>query len=156
MTELLKKVNVFDVTAFILKKCGRMTAMKLQKLVYYCQAWSLVWDEKPLFPEKIEAWANSPIVRKLFEAHRGKFMVRSIPDGNPKNLSDVEKETVSAVLDYYGKMSSQELSDLIHLEYPWKKTRKGMREIERGSKEISHALMEEYYGNNQGKDSIRD
>ena len=47
--------NVFDVAACILKQKGPMTAMKLQKLLYYSQAWSLVWDEKPLFPERIEA-----------------------------------------------------------------------------------------------------
>ena len=35
--------SAHDVAAYILKKLGPMTAMKLQKLVYYCQAWSLVW-----------------------------------------------------------------------------------------------------------------
>ena len=37
------------------------TSWKLQKLVYYCQAWSLVWDEEPLFEARIEAWANTAI-----------------------------------------------------------------------------------------------
>ena len=41
--------SVFDVAAYILEKQGEMTTLKLQKLVYYSQAWSLVWDEKPLF-----------------------------------------------------------------------------------------------------------
>jgi hypothetical protein len=35
-----------DVAAYILSRQGRMTAMKLQKLVYYSQAWSVVWDER--------------------------------------------------------------------------------------------------------------
>jgi uncharacterized phage-associated protein len=34
-----------DVAQFILERRGEMTAWKLQKLVYYSQAWSLVWDE---------------------------------------------------------------------------------------------------------------
>jgi len=50
-------LSVHDVAAYILKKQGEMSAMKLQKLVYYSQAWSLVWDEKPLFRAQIEAWA---------------------------------------------------------------------------------------------------
>ena len=41
------RIQVFDVAAYILQKTGSMTTMKLQKLVYYSQAWSLVWDEKP-------------------------------------------------------------------------------------------------------------
>jgi len=48
--------SVHDVACYILKKQSPMTTMKLQKLVYYCQAWSLVWDEKPLFKERMDAW----------------------------------------------------------------------------------------------------
>jgi hypothetical protein len=44
--------NVFDVAAYIVNKLGIISTMKLQKLVYYAQAWSLVWDEQPLFQEK--------------------------------------------------------------------------------------------------------
>jgi hypothetical protein len=47
-----KDVTVFEVAAYIISKLGTISAMKLQKLVYYCQAWALVWDEKPLFLEK--------------------------------------------------------------------------------------------------------
>ena len=40
--------------------------MKLQKLVYYSQAWSLIWDEKPLFEEEIEAWAKRSSSQRTF------------------------------------------------------------------------------------------
>ncbi|HCU23588.1 MAG TPA: hypothetical protein DF383_01115, partial [Deltaproteobacteria bacterium] len=69
--------SVHDVATYILKKTGPITAMKLQKLVYYSQAWSLVWDEKPLFKEKIEAWTNGPVVPALYRLHRGKFEISS-------------------------------------------------------------------------------
>jgi len=93
--------------------------MKLQKLVYYSQAWSLVWDEKPLFEEKIEAWANGPVVRELYERHRGMFKVPRW-DGDPEILTIDEKETVDSILGFYGRMCSQELSSLTHREDPWK------------------------------------
>ncbi|MCC6923464.1 MAG: DUF4065 domain-containing protein [Nitrosomonas sp.] len=64
--------NAFDVADYILVKQGAISAMKLQKLIYYSQAWSLVWDDEPLFNNKIEAWANGPVVRDLYEKHRGK------------------------------------------------------------------------------------
>lgn len=44
-----------------------MTTMKLEKLTYYCQAWSLAWDDVPLFDEEFEAWANGPVCPQLFE-----------------------------------------------------------------------------------------
>ncbi len=139
-------VSVLDVAAYIFKKIGSMTTMKLQKLVYYCQAWSLVWDEKRLFTEKIEAWANGPVVRELYNYHRGMFEITSIEIGNSDILNDEQKETVDAVIDFYGGKSSQWLSDLTHMEDPWRLSRIGLADSERGNREISHAILAEYYG----------
>lgn len=143
--------SVFDVAAYLLNKHGPMTAMKLQKLIYYSQAWSLVWDEAPLFAEPIEAWANGPVVRVLYEAHRGCFMLqrRDLQEGNARTLSGEQKETVDAVLRFYGDKSSQFLSDLTHKEDPWRNARAGLRPSERGSSVISHAALAEYYGSLQ-------
>ena len=52
--------SVFDTAKYILEKCGTMSTMKLQKLCYYSQAWSLVWDDAPLcvLPFSITAREN--------------------------------------------------------------------------------------------------
>lgn len=138
--------SVFDVAAYILKKKKAVTAMKLQKLVYYAQAWSLVWDEKPLFKERFEAWANGPVCPELYAAHRGEFTITEEPQGNPKTLSKVEKETVDAVLRDYGSKSASWLSELTHKEDPWIDARRGIPDGERSNRLISHAAMAEYYG----------
>lgn len=138
--------TVHDVAAYILNRQGKMTAMKLQKLVYYCQAWSLVWDERPLFREKIKAWANGPVCTALYAEHKGKFDVGSWPQGNPDALTDRQRETVDAVLTFYGEKSPQWLSDLTHLERPWREARQGLADGERGNVEITHEAMAEYYG----------
>lgn len=134
-----------DVAAYILQKHGEMTAMKLQKLAYYSQAWSLVWDEEPLFKDRIEAWANGPVIPALYNEHRGLFKVASWQKGNPAKLTQTQRDSVDAVLKYYGDRSSQWLSDLTHREDPWLDARKGLGPGERGSKEISLASMAEYY-----------
>ncbi|MGH2922383.1 MAG: Panacea domain-containing protein, partial [Gaiellaceae bacterium] len=58
-----------------------MDTWKLQKLLYYCQVWHLVWEGKPLFSERIEAWSNGPVVRDIYDAHRGVFSVERWPQG---------------------------------------------------------------------------
>lgn len=138
--------TVLDVAAYILAKHGPMTSMKLQKLVYYSQAWSLVWDERPLFRSRIEAWANGPVAPALYQIHRGKFKVKAgdIP-GDTMKLSQSERETVRAVLSHYGRRKSQWLSDLTHRERPWRSARNGLSPGDRSSVEISHAAMHEYY-----------
>ncbi len=135
-----------DIAAYILRRDGEMTAMKLQKLVYYAQAWSLVWDEKPLFSERIEGWANGPVIRELYNQHRGQFLVTNWPHGNADSPATQERETIDAVLDFYGHRTSQELSDLIHREEPWRQARRGLSPRERGDREITLASMDEYYG----------
>jgi uncharacterized phage-associated protein len=139
--------SVYDVAAYILKKCGMVTHLKLQKLVYYCQAWSLVWDEKPLFNEKIEAWANGPVVARLYARLRPAFGVtrEMLKCGNPDRISAEGRATIDGVLQFYGKKSSQYLSDLTHMEDPWKDARQGLAPGQRGSQEITHAAMAEYY-----------
>ncbi len=138
--------TVHDVAAYILSKTGRLTTMKLQKLVYYAQAWSLVWDEKPLFSAEIQAWANGPVVPALYNIHRGDFEVAAWPAGNPNGLDRAEKETVDGVLEFYGNKPSQWLSDLTHKERPWQDARRGIPDGVRSSAEISIASMAEYYG----------
>jgi len=139
-------VSVFDVAEFILQKCGPLTTMKLQKLVYYCQAWSLVWDEKPLFSEKILAWANGPVVYELFKHFQGQYEVSKTERGNVVALKPKQIETICGVLNYYGKKPSQWLSDLTHMEDPWKNARKGLKDDQRGSQEITQASLADYYG----------
>lgn len=139
------KLSALDVAQYILERQEPITVMKLQKLVYYSQAWSLVWDEKPLFQERVEAWANGPVVPDLYQAHRGQFEVTTIPEGNPNQLNDDQVETVDAVLGFYGDKSSMWLSNLTHMEDPWKEARVGLAPGERSNREITHSAMEEYY-----------
>lgn len=140
--------NVFDVSKYILQKLGCTTHMKLQKLVYYSQAWSLVWDDKPLFAERIQAWANGPVSPALYGQLRGSFNVtgNDLDSGEASNLTHDEKQTIDAVLLHYGDKGSQWLSDLTHMEKPWQDARRGVAEGERCQNEISLASMAEYYG----------
>lgn len=142
--------TALDVAAYILSRQAPMTAMKLQKLVYYSQAWHLVWDEQPLFGEKIEAWANGPIVRELYQAHRGRFTLagpQDIRSGDPSALTQSEQATVDAVLASYGDKSAHWLSELTHHEAPWWKARQGagLGDRDRGDAVISLNDMFEYY-----------
>lgn len=143
--------SVFDVAAFILELCSKahqlpVTTWKLQKLVYYSQAWSLVWDDRVLFPEEIQAWANGPVCPALYARHRGQFKISELPEGNSRRLRKVEKETIEVVVDHYGTKTPQYLSALSHQERPWLDARKGLKPAERGTRGISLDSMAEYYG----------
>lgn len=143
--------TVFDVASYILAKLGEqaklpVTTWKLQKLVYYSQAWSAVWSDEPLFNDRIEAWANGPVSPDLYAAHKGQFQISTLPVGDFNRLTDDERESIDIVLEHYGPKSAQYLSELTHAEQPWIAAREGLAPGERGSNEITVESMVEYYG----------
>lgn len=144
----MKQVPVIDIASYILKQQGSMSAMKLQKLVYYSQAWSLVWDDVPLFGEPIEAWANGPVIRALYDMHKGLFQVNASTFNTSacEVLTPEQKETIDTVLSSYANKSAQWLSDQTHSEAPWVMARKGLNDNDRGNNQITMENMAEYYG----------
>ena len=142
-----KKASIFNVARYILNHAGAMTTMKLEKLAYYCQAWSLAWDGVPLFDEDFQAWANGPVAPALFNTHRGIFWLNS--DYYDKYDADVftadQIETMNAVLAGYADKSPSWLSELTHKERPWKETRGTVRPGSNCNRVISKELMQQYY-----------
>ncbi len=121
---------------------GPLSRMKLLKLVYYAQAWALAWDGAPLFSERIEAWADGPVVRSLWA--REKHLAPVEPDANA--LTVAERETVRAVLAFYGAFDGEDLSEITHVEKPWHDAREGVPHGEKSQGEITPEAMRSYYG----------
>jgi len=138
--------SAHDVARYILRERSPLSTVKLQKLVYYSQAWHLVWDDVPLFAERIEAWANGPVVPDLYREHRGEFQRKSWPKGSISNLTKSERETIDSVLNFYGSKDAFYLSELTHRETPWLEARKDLPPGARGNREITQVSMAEYYG----------
>ena len=125
--------NVFDVANYILQisreeseedEYELISHMKLQKLVYFCQGFSLALLDKPLFEDPIEAWTHGPVCPKLYHLLKGygASPVTSIIDPENINLSEKEKLLVKMVYNYYGQFSASKLRRITHEEGPWKDT----------------------------------
>lgn len=113
--------RVYDVAQHVLARYGSVEGMKLQKLVYYAQAWRIVQAGRVLFDEPIKAYEQGPVVGMLWHHHRGWRYVtpQTIEVGSPEALTGEESELVDAVLDFYGDLTGDQLSERTHLERPW-------------------------------------
>jgi uncharacterized phage-associated protein len=99
-----------------------LTNLRLQKLLYYAQAWSLVLRESELFPEEIEAWRWGPVVPAVYN---------NLPDGqgagqvppatfvDAPDLPPEDAELVRSVWEAYNQYSALQLSRMTHQETPW-------------------------------------
>jgi uncharacterized phage-associated protein len=140
--------DVKDVASYILSARGPMSAMKLQKLCYYSQAWHLVWEDRALFDAQVQAWANGPVIPDLYRLHRGQLSVSAADiEGDPDALDAGEAGSIDTVLDFYGDMTAHQLSELTHRERPWLGAREaaGVDPMERSSAVIAQSAMQEYY-----------
>ena len=138
--------TVHDAVAYILRERGRTPCVMLHKLLYYSQAWSLVWDDRPLFKDRIEAWANGPVVVSVYQCHRGRYIVEKWTRGDATRLDTPAVDTINSVLKFYGQSSSADLISLTHKEDPWKNARGSLLPGQRGNSVITQAAMAEYYG----------
>ena len=123
--------DVIDVANYILEisreesedgEYELISHMKLQKLVYFCQGYSLALYGKPLFPEPIEAWTHGPVCPKLYHLLKGYGPLPITASIDPERiiLNGHEKQLIEMVYDSYGQYSASHLRKITHEEGPWK------------------------------------
>lgn len=141
--------TVRDVAAFILAKDGPMSAMKLQKLCYFAYGYHLAWEDRQLFPERFEAWANGPVVYELYDLHRGRFNLdKGEIVGDATALDAGEQESVNVVLDSFRAYDAHELSAMTHQPGPWLDARKraGVTDLQRSNEELRDEEIADFFG----------
>jgi len=118
----------FIIRAYQEGRENQMTNMKVQKLLYYSQCLYLALFNEPLFAEEIQAWRYGPVCPPAYRFY-SEFEAQQLPIPSQENLSEITseiKEVLEEVWQYFGQYHPYYLSDLTHLEFPWKKARKGL------------------------------
>lgn len=145
---------------YILKHYGPMSHLKLQKLLFYCDAYCLAFFGKELLSEKFEAWVHGPVSRRVFNEMKGASLLYSdmyyspIPDINEdeqfKQLSIEVQELLDQVLSNLTKWTGIELERATHRELPWIEARQGYGEADKCNELISKETTRKYYRTQQG------
>lgn len=126
-----------------------MTNKKLQKLLFYTQAWSLVLNDKKIINDKFQAWIHGAAIPSVYGRYK-KYGFSDIKEEfDPKEfdqLSDSEKALLDEVWEVYGKYDPDYLEALNHSEEPWLKARQNTSPLESSQAIISEKDMKVYYG----------
>ena len=143
--------SALDVASYFLCRVDRETGdtispLKLQKLVYYAQAWSLVFRGQPLFFQDIEAWVSGPIVRDVWDEYKAyKYTDIPTPDDFDEAFEADELDVLEDVWNAYGELSAKHLAELTQSETPWLNARQGLEPAETSTKIISRDDMKSCY-----------
>lgn len=139
-----------DIAAWFLGNIDReagdsITHLKLQKLVYYAQAWSLALRDAALFDEDMQAWAHGPVAESVYQHFRGSgWDALGMPEAMPA-IAEEDAEFLVSILETYGGFSAKHLEGMTHSERPWIDARKGLPPEARSSEPISKRVMAEFY-----------
>ena len=135
--------SIFDVVDYIQSSVPDAQGMRLQRLCYYAQAWSLAQSGKPLFNEDFYAWTTGPVCLELITS--------PLPyNGEADNLTAEQKYCINAMLARYGDKNARWLEQLSLTEEPWIEAHKHNRECDghRVATLITKQSMKEYYSTN--------
>lgn len=131
------------------KENNPITNKKLQKLLYYIQAWSLALRDEKIFDDKIEAWIHGPAIREVYLEYKdfGADPIKKEIDAKKINdLVDADtKKLIESVWKVYAKYDGLYLEMLTHSENPWQKARQGLEAHEISTNEISVDDMRSFY-----------
>ncbi|MEG4850226.1 DUF4065 domain-containing protein [Microcoleus sp. B5-D4] len=123
-----------------------INAYKLQKLMYYAQAWYLGVYGKPLFDADFEAGIHGPVIPDLLEKYQRQFSWEAITEKieQPK-LPQKIGEFIEEVADAYFEYDDATLERMICSEKPWQEARGDLPRDESCHGIISHESMKKYY-----------
>jgi len=129
-----------------------ITHLKLQKLIYYAQAWHIALNDKtPLFEEnrEFQAWQHGPVNYDLYKEYK-KYLYNQInhePDEELINeyLSEDDKEFIEEVASVYLQYGAYKLELMTHQEEPWIKARGGLPNDASSNAVIDESIMYDFY-----------
>lgn len=133
--------NALDVSRYIVNysnaKDYGISNLKLQKILYFVQAYFLIQTGSPCFKEKIEAWDFGPVVPKAYCEYK-QYGCGDIPTTksfimidkdniwNSKRvefediaISDDDKSLIDKVIDKFSEYSATDLVELTQHQIPW-------------------------------------
>lgn len=166
----MKTVDIKDYAAYIgitmLQKGLTVSPLKLQKILYYEQAWHMVFfdRENQLFDCAPQAWVNGPVYPVIYDVYKSMVkgmcdhlkMENFLKDGEDEckkveellermALTKDEIGLTESVVMLYGSKTQNQLILMTHSEKPWSEKREGLKPYEYSQREISLDTMHDYY-----------
>lgn len=143
---MVRPNDVADYLLAVSRERGEvLTNLKLQKLLYYAQAWYLALYDKPLFNEDFEAWVHGPVLPsqyQRFKTYTWQPITHTIekPELPAKIAAHLDQ-----ILSVFGTETAIALEAMAHSESPWRDARDGLPPGQPSAALISKEAMKSFY-----------
>jgi uncharacterized phage-associated protein len=138
--------EIADYFIYVANETGSyLSNLKLQKLLYYAQAWHLALYDVPLFEEDFEAWIHGPVIPSLYEQYQTFGWQPLLKEVQKPQFSEELQNFLKEVTNEYFILDTLELEMMTHREAPWIEARGNMPIDEPSLTIISQQSMKNYY-----------
>lgn len=124
-----------------------LTNLKLQKLLYYTQAWHLALFDRPLFIEDFEAWVHGPVLPcqyRRFKHNAWRPIMDPIHGPSRTGAPHLDRH-LTQILNIFGTETASALELMTHQETPWIEARRGVPSESPSEAKISKESMKRFY-----------
>lgn len=144
---------IFEIANYFIYKSNKddiqdLTNKKLNKLLYYSQAWYYTLRSSTLFDNEIKAWVHGPVIIDIYRKYK-KYgfnrILENVFESDFKNITPSQKEFLDEVWMVYGRKDASYLELLSHNEPPWQIARCGLSSLDNSDNNITLESMKEYY-----------
>ena len=141
-----------ELADYLLRKVNRpagesINLMKLNALLYYCEAWSLAVFERELIEEELQAWDHGPVFPSVWERlkHKGWNNLEADDLNSATALDEETTGLLDDVYQAYGDFPMPDLEKMIKKDAPWKDARRGLPAWDLSKKPMNRAAMAKFY-----------
>jgi uncharacterized phage-associated protein len=123
-----------------------LTNLKLQKLLFYAQAWFLALKDRELFAEDFEAWAHGPVLPSQYHRFKSYAWRPLTVDIEKPVLQDAGAAAhLVDIVEEFGTETAVALERMTHRERPWIEARHDLPDGAISNSPILKASMKQYY-----------
>lgn len=141
-------IDIDLISEYIIKTCQEITPLALQKILYYSQAFYMVFFGETLFKDNCEAWVHGPVYTKIYNKYKtfGSSNIDiQIIDDVDEIIDEEKRELVDVIIRCFGYYSGKALEKMTHYESPWMNSRVGLPIDEKSHNVISKEDMVDYF-----------
>lgn len=158
----MTKYKAIDIANWLIFKSSQygdlITHLKVQKLLYYSEAWVQAILNKELFQESIQAWSHGPVVPEVFHAFKSNQW-NSLPVPSQDSIITIDEDyedVLNQVFDTYADIPAKTLELMTHNDAPWIKARGSLDpeqrcEVVMQKNDIKDYFKNKYLGEESGK-----
>ena len=122
-----------------------LTPLKLQKLMFYADAWHLALHGEELTPERFQAWVHGPVALSQYHRFKENKWRPILDEIERPDLSQKVIAHLNEIVDVFGVETGPALEIMTHQEKPWIEARGGIPDDQPCNNYISKETTRSFY-----------